>query len=98
MRQGSINATKILVREVEKKEAVTKAGIILTNIAVKEPQICGEVIQVGSGLLPNVPMETKIGERVLFYPNAAQKFNIDEDSVMLLDCRDILFRYTVSDL
>jgi co-chaperonin GroES (HSP10) len=89
MIQGSINPTKILVREVEKKEAVTKSGIILTNIAVKDPQICGEIAQLGS----SVPPEWKISERVLFYPHSAQKFRIDEDEVMLLDFNDVLFKY-----
>jgi len=95
---GNINATKILVREIEKKESITKSGIILTNVASKSPQIEGVVIQNGAGL-PNVPVETKIGDHVLFYPNSAQRFEIGETPVMLLDCRDILFRFTpVADL
>ena len=92
MIQGNIGGTKILVKEVIKKETTTKTGIILTAVA-KDPQITGDVIQIGR-LVASDPFETAVGERILFYPHSAQRFKIGDDEVMLLDNKDILFRFT----
>ena len=91
MIKGNISATKVLLKEVIKAEKRTAAGLIVPVIG-KELQITGEIIQIGSGT-SSIPMEAKVGEHVLFYPNAAQRFHIEDDLVMLLDARDILFRF-----
>jgi co-chaperonin GroES (HSP10) len=91
MIQGNIGATKILCKEIIKDEKTTKSGLIIPNIS-KDPQTIATVIQVGSGTTA-FPMETKVGERVIFYPIAAQRFNIEDEQVLLLDNRDILFKF-----
>jgi co-chaperonin GroES (HSP10) len=92
MIQGNIGATKILLKEIPKKEQKTQAGLVI--LASKaDPQISGTVIQTGTGLPPNFPMEVKIGETCLFFPHSAQRFNIGEEPVLLIDVRDVLFRY-----
>ena len=92
MVQGFIGATKVLLKEIEKKEKQTTSGLVL--LASKaDPQISGTAIQVGSGISPSVPMQVEVGDTCLFYPHAAQRFNIGDEPVLLVDCRDILFRY-----
>jgi co-chaperonin GroES (HSP10) len=92
MINGNIGSTKVLLKEVVKKESTTKSGIIISAIA-KDPQITGDIIQIGSAVLAD-PDGARVNERVLFYPHAAQRFNIGDEPVMLLDCKEILFRFT----
>jgi co-chaperonin GroES (HSP10) len=92
MRQGLINSTKVLLKEIPKTEKKTESGLIIPNVGKGDPQISGIVLQVGKGL-PSIPMEIEVGQTVLFFPHAVQRFNIDDEPVMLLDCRDCLFRY-----
>ena len=93
MIQGNIGRTKLLLKEVPKpEEKKTGAGLILLTTK-NDPQIAGDVLQTGEGMLPSVPMDVKVGERVLFYPHSAQKFNIGDTPVMLLDVREVLFRF-----
>jgi Chaperonin 10 Kd subunit. len=93
MIQGNIGRTKLLLKEVPKpEEKKTGAGLILLSTK-NDPQIAADCIQCGEGLLPSIPMDVKVGERVLFYPHSAQRFNILDEPVILLDVRDVLFRF-----
>lgn len=87
MIQGQILPTKLLCKEVV-KEKVSKGGILLPGTS-RDPEITAEVIQIGSSPLT----EVKVGERIIFYPNAAQRFNLGEEQLLLVENRDILFHY-----
>jgi co-chaperonin GroES (HSP10) len=91
MIEGYINPTKVLCREQAKEERKTQSGIFIPAVG-KDPQITATVVQVGSGIA-SFPMEVRVGERVLFYPHAAQRFNLGDEPMLLVDARDILFRY-----
>ena len=87
MIQGNILPTKLLCKEVV-KEKVSKGGILLPGTS-RDPEIVGEVLQIGSSPL----IEIKVGERVIFYPSSAQRFEIDGNPFMLVENRDVLFHY-----
>lgn len=87
MINGDILPTKLLLKEVE-KPTTTKSGIILSTIS-REPQITGTVIKLGSAV-----KEISIGQRVIYYPNAALRFELpDGETAMLLENRDVLYYY-----
>ena len=90
MTEGQILPTKILVRKFEKPDKVTKSGLLILKDIDKDPNISGDVILCGLGT-PLVEMSVKCGDRVLFNPHSFQKVRIDEDDLLLLDIRDVLF-------
>jgi len=72
-----VNATKILVKEVEKKEAVRKSGIIMPNQVRNEPSTLSIAVIVGSGT-PTSPMTVNVGDKILHSPHAVVKVIIPE--------------------
>jgi co-chaperonin GroES (HSP10) len=88
---GKILATKLLIRPQEKKEKITQSGIILTNI-VPDPCIRGTVLLSGGGT-PQVEVPVKVGQQVLFPVRAPQQVRIDEEDLLLIDVRDVLYYF-----
>jgi co-chaperonin GroES (HSP10) len=90
---GNILPSKILCREIKRESKVTKSGIILeASILSKDPTITAEVVLVGSGA-PVIGMPVSIGQVILFSPHAFQKVRVQEEDLILVDVRDILFYY-----
>lgn len=88
---GSINATKILLKEIPKTEKTTQSGIILPEAVIKSPSSVATAVLVGEGI-PILPMKVKVGDKVLFMPHAVSKVEIpDEGSFLLLDNKDVLY-------
>lgn len=83
---------RIVIKVLESEEK-TKSGIVLPDTAKEKPQM-GEVLAIGSGkLLDNgtkVPMEVKVGDRVLFAKYAGTEVKLDGEEYMVLKESDIL--------
>jgi chaperonin GroES len=82
-----------VVVKVLKAEERTKSGIVLPDTAKEKPQE-GEVMAVGTGrLLDNgqkVPMEVKVGDRIIFSKYAGTEIKIDGEEYLIFSERDIL--------
>ncbi|NPV26129.1 MAG: co-chaperone GroES [Firmicutes bacterium] len=80
----------IKVLEIEEK---TKSGIVLPDTAKEKPQE-GEIKAVGTGrVLDNgqrVPLEVKVGDRVIFSKYAGTEVKVDGEEYLILSERDIL--------
>lgn len=82
---------KVVVKQLAQEEK-TKSGIVLPDTAKEKPQQ-GEVIAVGSGkMLENgqkVPLEVKVGDKVIYSKYAGTEIKIDDEEVLILSERDI---------
>ncbi len=82
---------KVIVKPLAQEEK-TKSGIVLPDTAKEKPQQ-GEVLAVGSGrILENgqkVPMEVKVGDKVIYSKYAGTEIKIDGEEVLILSERDI---------
>jgi len=83
---------RVVVKPVEKEE-MTKSGIVLPDTAKEKPQE-GIVEAVGTGrILDNgtkVPMELKVGDKVLYAKYAGNEFKLDEIEYLIVSEKDVL--------
>ena len=83
---------RIVIKVLESEER-TKSGILIPDTAKEKPQM-GEVMAVGSGkTLENgqkVPMEVKVGNKVLFAKYAGTEVKLDGEEYMVLKETDVL--------
>src|SRR6266849_3633470 len=83
---------RVVVKPVEREEK-TKSGIVLPDTAKEKPQE-GIVEAVGSGrILDNgttVPMELKVGDKVLYAKYAGNEFKLDEIEYLIVSEKDVL--------
>ncbi|MCD8238228.1 MAG: co-chaperone GroES [Clostridiales bacterium] len=82
---------RIVLREF-KAEEKTKGGIILTTAQQKKPQEA-EVIAVGPGRVEEgkvVPMDVKVGDKVIYSSYAGTKVDLDEEEFIIVRADDIL--------
>lgn len=83
---------RVLVKPIEKEEK-TKSGIYLPDTAKEKPQE-GEVIAVGPGKMTDdgkrVPMDLKVGDRVIYAKYGGTEIKIDDVEMMILRESDIL--------
>jgi chaperonin GroES len=83
---------RLVVRPAAKEEA-TKSGIVIPDTAKEKPQE-GVVIAIGSGkLLENgdrVPLEIKVGDRVLYAKYGGTEFKLDGDEYLVMRESDVL--------
>ena len=77
----------------EPEEVKTKSGIVLPDTAKEKPSE-GTVVAVGGGrILDNgqkVPLEVKIGDKIIYSKYGGTEVKIDEDEFIILSERDIL--------
>jgi chaperonin GroES len=79
------------VKRIEEKESI-KGGIIIPDSA-KEKQQEGEVIAVGGGKREKgelVPLDVKVGDRVLFGKYSGTEIKIDDEDLLILREEEIL--------
>ena len=84
---------RVLVRRLEEKESA-KGGIIIPDMA-KEKQQEGEVMAVGAGKIEKgrrVPLDVKVGDRILFGKYTGSDIKIDEQEYLILREDEILAR------
>ncbi len=82
---------RVVVKRIEEKESI-KGGIIIPDSA-KEKQQEGEVIAVGSGKREKgelVPLDVKVGDRVLFGKYSGTEIKIDDEYLLILREEEIL--------
>jgi len=85
-------ADRVLVRPMAAEE-VRASGIVIPDTAKEKPQE-GEVLAVGPGKLDDegkrMPMDVKVGDRVLFSKYGGDEFTIDGEELKILGENDIL--------
>ena len=83
---------RVLVKRVEEKEQ--KKGTIIIPDSAKEKPMEGKVIAVGSGRVGKdgnrMPMEVKVGDRVLFGKYAGQEIKIDDKEHVIVREDEVL--------
>ncbi|MCX8055821.1 MAG: co-chaperone GroES [Ignavibacteria bacterium] len=82
---------RIIVKPA-KAEEVTKGGIIIPDTA-KEKPMQGEVVAVGKGRVADdgklIPMNLKVGDKVLYGKYAGTEVNIDGDEYLIMRESDV---------
>jgi chaperonin GroES len=85
-------ADRLVVRPVQKEE-MTKGGIYLPDTAKEKPQE-GEIVAVGPGKMTDdgkrIPMEVKVGDRVIYSKYGGSEIKIDDIEMIILRESDIL--------
>ena len=75
------------------QEEVLASGIVIPDTAKEKPQQ-GEVLAAGPGRLDDdgkrIPMEVKVGDRVLYAKYSGQEIKIDREEYIVLSEKDIL--------
>ena len=82
---------RVVIKMLESEET-TKGGIILAGTAKEKPQMA-EVLAVGPGAVEDgktIPMEVKIGDKVLMSKYAGTEVKIDGNEYIILSQKDIL--------
>ena len=83
---------RLVIKRIEEKETI-KGGIIIPDSAKEKPQE-GEVIAVGNGkVLDNgtkVPMDVKVGDKILFGKYSGTDIKIDGEEVLILREDEVL--------
>ncbi|MCS6782658.1 MAG: co-chaperone GroES [Gloeomargarita sp. SKYBB_i_bin120] len=83
---------RVLVK-VSQSEEKTAGGILLPDTAKEKPQV-GEVVAVGPGRRDEngqrIPIEVKVGDKVLYSKYAGTELKIGMDDYVLLAEKDIL--------
>ena len=83
---------RIVIRVLE-AETATKSGIIIPDAATEKPSQ-GEVLAAGGGRVTEdgtvVPMDVKIGDRVLFSKHAGQTIKVDSEEYLILKEDDVM--------
>jgi chaperonin GroES len=82
---------RVLIKRIEEKETV-KGGIIIPDTAKEKPQE-GEVMAVGAGKLEKgerVPMDVKVGDRILFGKYSGTDIKIEGEEYLILREEEIL--------
>ena len=85
-------ADRVIVKRVE-QETKTASGIVIPDNAAEKPDQ-GEVMSVGKGKLTDegnlVPLDVKIGDRVLFGKYSGQTVTLKGDELLVMREEDIL--------
>jgi chaperonin GroES len=82
---------RVVVRRLEEKETA-KGGIIIPDTAKEKPQE-GEVMAVGAGKVEKgrrIPLDVKVGDRILFGKYTGSDIKIDEQEYLILREEEIL--------
>jgi chaperonin GroES len=82
---------RVLVRRLEEKETA-KGGIIIPDTAKEKPHE-GEVMAVGAGKIEKgkrVPLDVKVGDRILFGKYTGNDLMIDDQEYLILREQEIL--------
>ena len=84
-------ADRVVVRSLEGHEQ-TRGGLFIPDTAKEKPQE-GEILAVGPGRFDDgkrVPMEVKVGDKVLFGKYSGTEVTIDGEALLILRESDVL--------
>jgi len=88
---------RIVVKPNE-AETQTASGLVIPDTAKEKPQQ-GEVAAVGPGRLDEngkrVPMEVKVGDRILYAKYTGQEVKIEQEEYIVLSEKDVLCKVKV---
>ena len=83
---------RVVIEVLEAKEK-TKGGIVLPETAKEKPQE-GKVVAAGKGKVSEdgkvMPLEVKVGDKVLYGKYSGTEVNIDEKEYLIVKEEDIL--------
>ena len=83
---------RVLLRRVE-EENLTSGGIIIPDSAQEKPME-GEILAIGPGAVDEkgvrVPLDVKVGDRVLFGKWSGTETKIDGEELMIMKEADIM--------
>ena len=84
-------ADRVVVRPMEEAESM-RGGLYIPDTAKEKPQV-GEIVAAGPGRYEKdkrVPMEVKVGDKVLYGKYSGTEVTIDGDAVLILRESDVL--------
>src|SRR6201984_202545 len=84
---------RVLVRRLEEKETA-KGGLLIPDTAKEKPHE-GEVMAIGVGRIEKghrIPLEVKVGDRILFGKYTGNDINIDDQEYLILREEEILVK------
>jgi chaperonin GroES len=84
-------ADRVVVKPLEETEQM-RGGLYIPDTAKEKPQQ-GEVVAAGPGRFEKdkrVPMEVKVGDRILYGKYSGTEVNLDGDTYLILRESDIL--------
>src|ERR1041385_3514841 len=84
---------RVLVKRLEEKETA-RGGIIIPDTAKEKPQE-GEVMAIGACKMEKghrVPLDVKVGDRILFGKYTGNDINIDDQEYLILREEEILVK------
>jgi chaperonin GroES len=83
---------RVIVKRLE-AETKTASGIIIPDAATEKPDQ-GEIVAIGNGKVSDdgklIPMNVKVGDRVLFGKYSGQAFKIDGQELLTMREDDII--------
>lgn len=83
---------RVVVEPIEREET-TASGLVLPETAKEKPQE-GKIIAAGPGRLnedgTRLPLEVKVGDRVLYAKYAGTEFKMNDKKYLILGEKDIL--------
>ncbi len=83
---------RVVLKPVDREE-MTKSGIVIPDTAKEKPQE-GIVEAVGTGRIldsgQRVPMELKVGDKVLYSKYAGSEFKPDDVEYLIVSEKDVL--------
>ena len=83
---------RVIVKRVE-NETKTASGIVIPDSAAEKPDQ-GEILAVGTGKKDEsgkvIPLDVKVGDRVLFGKYAGQTVKVDGDELLVMREEDIM--------
>jgi chaperonin GroES len=84
-------ADRVAIRPLEETETM-RGGLYIPDTA-KEKPMQGEIIAVGPGRVEKgekVPMELKVGDRVLYGKYSGTEVKIDDEEILIVKESDVL--------
>ena len=80
------------------QEEVLASGLVIPDTAKEKPQQ-GDVLAAGPGRLDDtgnrLPMDVKVGDRVLYAKYSGQEIKIDQDEYVVIEEKNILAKVDV---
>lgn len=83
---------RVIIKRLE-NETTTASGIVIPDNAAEKPDQ-GEVLAIGAGKRDDsgkqIPMDVKVGDRVLFGKYAGQTVKVDGNELLVMREEDIM--------